>query len=334
MDSKIKLLLKFAFSLALFIAIFYIIGFDKIATVLANMDITLFFLAVFVYILVNVGMSFRISVVLKSIGEHFGLLDVFPSNMAGMLASDFTPARAGYFFTAFSLSSKFGITLEKSILSIFGPQLLDFTIKISSAAILTLILMNQFGVNDILLNVIILLLALSAVLFAGLLVFYPPLLDRLVFLQKIPLASKVFSFLSRLHEHSHKLLSIKSKILVITMFTWFLKSLEWLLLAKAFNISITGDFILDLGFMMVFQGSMTILQFLPLPTLAGAGASEAGFIAVLYFFGVPLEVGLAFGFMTRFVMILVDVFSLPVLYDFVHRYGVDNLLARISNKGL
>lgn len=332
MDQKIKLFLNLLFSIAVFAAILYFIGFDRIVSVLAGMDPLLFALAVIAYVLVNIAMSLRIRIVLRKLGEKVGLLQVFPSSLAGMLASDFTPARSGYFFTAFSLSSRFGIKLEKTVLAIFGPQLLDFMIKVVSAALLMMLVMGRLGMDSMLLNLALLLAVLSAIIFAGLVVFYPPLLARLRFLEPLPFASKIFSFISRMHEHSGHLLSIKGRIAAATALSWTLKATEWFLLSLALGISVTGSWTTDFLFMMVFQASITMIQFLPLPTLAGAGASEAGFAAILYLFGVPLDVGVVFGFLTRFVMILVDAFSLPVLYEFVHRYGMDSLLARLSAK--
>lgn len=54
------------------------------------------------------------------------------------------------------------------------------------------------------------------------------------------------------------------------------------------------------------QPIVTLLQFMPLPTIAGAGVSEAGAAFVLMQFGIGLPQAIAFTLMTRFVMILVD----------------------------
>jgi uncharacterized membrane protein YbhN (UPF0104 family) len=108
------------------------------------------------------------------------------------------------------------------------------------------------------------------------------------------------------------------------------KGLEWFAIAKALNISVFTEWWQDFLFMMVFQAAITILQFLPLPTIAGAGASEAGFAVILSVFGVPFETSVAFGFLTRLVMIIVDIFSLPVLLDYLHKHGLEKSLAGLS----
>ena len=132
-----------------------------------------------------------------------------------------------------------------------------------------------------------------------------------------------------MHEHSASVLSVKWSIVGITAFTWMAKGLEWLLLAKAIGITISGNPLYDLFFMMVFQGAITIIQFVPSPTIAGAGASEAAFAIILLPFGVPFETSVAFGFLTRLTMIAVDMFSLPVIVQYLHKHSMEGTLDKL-----
>jgi hypothetical protein len=332
MDSKVKLAIKFIFSIAVFALLFYFVGIDKIVQTLSGMDKGLLAIGIVLYILVNLSMSLRIKVALSSIGKNLGLFEIFKSNMAGMLASDFTPSRAGYLLTALSISTRNKIDVEKTMLAIVGPQLIDFSIKAASAAILLSIILSSTSSDGMLMNAAMILVVLGGVVFAGLLIFYPPFLERIRFLEKIPLMSSGFRFLSKMHKHSDKLFSVKGKIFLVTMLSWVLKGVEWFVLARALGIDITGNILYDFGFMMFFQAAVTILQFLPLPTIAGAGASEAGFAAILFFFGVPAETGIAFGFLTRIVMVAVDAFSLPIIFDFIHKFGFEKLLSKLSGR--
>ncbi len=331
MDSKIKFAFKFIFSIAIFALLFYLVGIDKIITVLFRIDKNLLAIGIFFYIMVNLSMSLRIKVSLESIGKKLGILEIFKSNMAGMLASDFTPSRAGYLLTAFSISSRNNIDLDKTMLAIVGPQLIDFSVKATSAAILLSVMISATSSDGMLVNAALILTVISGVAFAGLLIFYPPFLERIRFLERIPLMSGALAFLSKMHIHSNKLFSVKGRIFLVTMLSWLLKGTEWFILAQALGMEITGNLIYDFSFMMVLQAAVTILQFLPLPTIAGAGASEAGFAAILLFFGVPAEIGISFGFLTRIVMIIVDVFSLPVIFDLIHKSGFGKLFSRISS---
>jgi uncharacterized protein (TIRG00374 family) len=324
-----QIILNVFISLILFAAIFYLVGFDRIYGVLLSARPEFFLMAIGMYIVVTLLMAFRIKVVLGALKERLSLFQTIPPNLAGLLASDFTPARVGYFFSAFSLSSSHNIRLEKTISAIFGPQLFDFMIKAISAAILTALIVSKAGAGGILINIVIILAAFFAITFASLLVFWPPMLQMLSPLEKMPLIPRVFAFLRGMHEHSESIWGAKWPIIGITALSWMAKGLEWYLLSRVIGIVITGDMASDILFMMVFQGAITIIQFVPSPTIAGAGASEAAFAIILLPFGVPFGTSVAFGFLTRLTMIVVDAFSLPVIVGYLHRHSVEGTLDKL-----
>jgi len=329
LDKRHQIIVNILVSLAIFVLVFYLAGFDKIIGVILNANPLFLAFALIAYTTLTFVMAYRITVVLKSMGEHLPLRKAAPSNLAGLLASDFTPARVGYFFTAFSLSSRFKIATEKTIMAIFGPQLFDFLIKAVSAAILSAIIVARFGADGILINVILIAMVLCGIFFAGLLVFYPPFLGMLAFMEKLPLVSWAFGFLRRMHLHSDKILSVKWPVIGITGVTWVIKGLEWFFISRALGISVTGNPLTDLLFMMIFQAAITIIQFIPSPTVAGAGASEAAFAAVLFPFGVPVQNAVTFGFLTRMTMIVVDSFSLPVILEYLHKHSAEGTLDKL-----
>jgi len=325
-----QILLNLVLSIIIIALIFHLAGIGKVFAVLAGASPGYLLLALLSYLCLNIVMSFRIKKVLQSLGESLALRQILPSNLAGLLASDFTPARSGYFFTAFSLSSKSGIRLDKTMMAIFGPQIFDFLIKASSAGILIFLLMGRAGIGNLLINAAVLAFIFAGIIGAGALVFHPPLLERLSPLRRLPLMPRLFGFIGRMHEHSDKVMAVKWTVVWITLLSWAIKGMEWLFLAKALGIGFFGDFLSDFLFMMVFQGAVTIIQFLPIPTLAGAGASEAGFAAILLSFGVSVESGIAFAFMTRILMIAVDILSLPVIFGYLHTHSLEKSLESLS----
>ncbi len=325
-----QLVLNLLVSLAIFVVVFWLVGAGKIYNTLLRVRPEFLALALVAYSAVTFVMAYRIKFVLAAMGERLSLMQAAPSNLAGLLASDFTPARAGYFFTAFSLSSKFGMATEKTVTAIFGPQLFDFLIKALAAIVLTLLIVSKAGIGGMVLNLLVVCAALGAILFAGLFVFHPPFLEHFSFAERLPVVSTLFSFLRRMHTHSGRILDLKWGVMGITLVTWVLKAVEWLCISHALGISVTGSLPWDLVFMMVFQAAITIIQFIPTPTLAGAGASEAAFAAVLLPFGVPFESSVAFGFLTRISMIVVDSFSLPVIVAYLHKHSMEGVLERIS----
>ena len=165
LDRRQQILIKLLLSLIFFITILYFVGIDAIINIIANAKVEWLIAAVAIYITLNFSMSYRIKIVLESIGDKLTPLQILPSNFGGMFASDFTPARAGYFFTAFSLSSKYKIPTEKTIVAIFGPQLFDFLIKATSAAILTYLIVNAVDFDGFLFNALLIIAVFAAVIF-------------------------------------------------------------------------------------------------------------------------------------------------------------------------
>lgn len=346
MRERLKFALNILISVLFIALIVYFAGYKKVFSVFSEIDLILFLSAVVMYIVVNLLMSLRIRLILSRMGKCLSMKQIIPSHFAGMVSSDFTPARVGYFFTAFSLSSKYDIPVEKSIMSIFGPQLLDFIVKSLSAMILVFLMAGALGLGDdgILLNVFFLFAFIFAVIFSGLLLFYPPFVNRLEkgILEKTAVlpagasssftvvVSKSFSFLKLMQNHSKSILELKAEILLIGILSWIAKGFEWLLLAWAVGITLGTDFIYSLGFMMVFQASITILQFLPLPTIAGAGASEIGFAAILHLFGVSPDTAVGFGLLTRMLMIAVNSFAFPVVFEYLGKHSFGETIRKLK----
>ncbi|MBI5051314.1 flippase-like domain-containing protein [Candidatus Micrarchaeota archaeon] len=331
--SRHKYLINIIGSLVIFGLLFYFFDIGKVLEVLSKSNLLFILIAVFFYILVNLAMSYRIQLVLKKLSMDLKLRQILNSNFAGMLASDFTPARAGYFFTAFSLSSRFKLPIEKTILSIFGPQLFDFTIKISSVAILMLFMVSALKVANMDSGLITLsiLIMFATIAFFGLLLVYPPLLEKFSFIKKLKIGRKAFYLFHLMQLNSKSLLEIKWQIVGVTLLSWFFKGIEWYFLAKAVGISILDDGLYMVLFMMIFQGAVTLIHFLPIPTIAGGGTSEAAFTGLLVLLGVKPEIGLAFALLTRGIMILIDSVGIPTIIEYIRKDGFSGLLKELDS---
>ncbi|HUW85528.1 MAG TPA: lysylphosphatidylglycerol synthase domain-containing protein, partial [Methanoregula sp.] len=75
-------------------------------SLLTNLDIRFILLAGLCYLLNNLLMAYRIKRILFALGENIRFRLVFFSHMAGMLLSDFTPARSGYLYVALALNKR------------------------------------------------------------------------------------------------------------------------------------------------------------------------------------------------------------------------------------
>jgi len=322
------------FSIIILLILFYFVNVEWLISILFAANPTYLFLAILFYFILNVLMSLRIKTILKELGNNISLKAAIIADFTGMLASDFTPARSGYFFAAFDLSRRLKLPLEKTMISIFGPQLLEFVIKTLCVGILVIFVLNQFSVFEnhtapILLSAVF---VLVVILFFSALLFSKKLLSRCSFIKKLPFGKKLFSLFHLMQDNSNVLLKKKWAILSLTVGSWFFKTCEWFCLAKALNISLFEQPLVEFLFIGIFQASITFIQFMPVPTLAGAGTSEAAFAGILFLFGIPLELGLAFGLLTRGLMIFVDfILGVSNLSVYVEKEKLDGILADIED---
>ncbi|MBU0591885.1 flippase-like domain-containing protein [Candidatus Micrarchaeota archaeon] len=333
MNQKTKYLLNIIGAFAIILIILYYVGITKVFDVLSKADPIFFILAILAYLGVNAAMSARIYVVLKRLGYKIPFIAALKANFGGMLASDFTPARSGYFLSAFLLSSsntasnnfgmdsnstkiKTSIPLDKCMVSIFAPQLFEFLIKILCTVLLVYLVLNNFGVfnGHELQIIVVFIIMIAAILFFIALLFVQGLLEKFALMKKLGPGRKLYHLFYLMRGNSDNLLKEWPSILITTLAAWALKGVEWYLLAASLGIML-GDPLYSLFFFLLFHSFITFTQFLPLPTVAGAGTSEAVSAGILSLYGIPLEIGISFGFLTRAIMILVDAIlgSSPIL---------------------
>lgn len=303
----------------------------KVAEVLAKADLRFVALAAAFYFALNVLMSWRIKALLEEMGERLKLAECVKANFAGMIASDFTPARSGYFLTALVLTSKFKAELEKTMLSIFGPQIVEFAIKAVCLALMLLVLFQHSFLKDSDLTIVIasVLVIFAVIGFFGALVVSPRLLGMFSFVKQAGPGRKIFALFKLMQDNSKVLFKRWGVVLGTSVSTWLMKGFEWYLLAKALGITVI-DPVADIWFFLLLHPTVTLMQFIPIPTLAGAGTSEAVMTGILMMFGVPAADGLAFALLTRFLMIAVDLLGVPTLVGFAQGKGLSNILGQIN----
>lgn len=335
MKSAKEYVINILISLVIFAIILSIFDLDEIIEVTMNSNPYFLLLAILAYIIVLIIMSVRIKFILNKLKYKSSFLSTMEANLAGMLASDFTPARSGYFFTAFSLSSKHKIPINDSILTILGPQLFDFAIKATSLVVILILMLNTFEElqENLLFSIVSIVGIFFTIGFFGALIFVKGFIDKFSFIKKVPFGNKIYSLFNLMQKRSHELMNIKWEIVLLTLGSWCAKALEWYLLSKAFGISIFDGGIYDYLFILVFQGAITLIHFIPIPTIAGSGASEAGFAGILYLFGVPLETGIAFALSTRLIMIIVDLVGIKEIIRYAKKEGISKIIKEINSVG-
>ncbi|VVC04422.1 Lysylphosphatidylglycerol synthase TM region [Candidatus Burarchaeum australiense] len=297
-------------SLLMIAALFYFANIGDVLRVIEGIEFKWLALAFVFYFGINLCMALRIWAILRDLTVGISYPKTLMAHFTGMLASDFTPARSGYLTTAFVLSRNNKIPLEKTMVSILGPQIFDFFLKVTAGAIafwyLLTYVLHVNAEESILFAVIFGIFALStmiAVMFLSL--FSPRFLKMMSFIKRLPFGKAVHELVENIQQNSHTIRRLFWFILLLLGFTWLLKALEWYCIALAVGFTPDVPFA-PIIFFAFLQPLVTILQFAPLPTFAGVGFSEAASVFVLMQFGVAPAPALVFSLLTRFVMIAVD----------------------------
>ncbi|VVC71888.1 Lysylphosphatidylglycerol synthase TM region [uncultured archaeon] len=322
MRKELLLLLELIVSLAIIAGVLVFVEIDKVIAVLATANLAYILGALIAYALINACMAYRIKIILAQMGYRITLLRALLPNFAGMLVSDFTPARSGYFATAFALTANEKIPLDCSVVSILGPQLFDFMLKVGAGtvAVIYIFYMLNMGAGS-LAGMLLGVVALAAMIaFGVLLLFSKRFVEFLKIIERLPFGRKAHAMIMRLQENAVAVKKVLPTILLLLAFTWMLKGVEWTLLAQSINMQ-PNTGIHPFVFFLFLQPLITMLQFIPTPTIAGMGLSEAGAVAVLALFGVPAHVGAAYAILTRSLMIVVDLVGVNEARKVVH----DNL---------
>jgi len=309
MQKWMMLAIEIIVSLAIVAGVLYLVDAEKVLAVLASANPVFVALAIATYFLINTAMSWRIKIILDELKSPLEFKKILVSDFAGMLASDFTPARSGYFATAAVLSVNHGVPFEKAVVSILGPQLFDFLLKVCAGIIALMFVMNvlNLGVGGLIGVGIGVVAIFGMIVFGALMLFSKRFLELISFVSRFPLGEKLLSALRGMQEHAFAVKKLAPQIILLLLFCWMLKGVEWWFAGMALGISITS--VNPFLFFLFLQPLVTLLQFVPIPTLAGIGVSEAGAVAILALFGVPAPIGAAYALLTRGVMIIVDLVS-------------------------
>jgi len=303
-----SLLVQLLISIAAVALVLYFSNFQKVIEVMRGVDITYFLAATLLYLAMNAFMAYRITLILKEVKEKLSFFEALEASLSGMLASDFTPARTGYFATAFLINKNSKIPIDKAMLSILAPQLFEFSFKFlaGSAALWYLLTIVTAQIGESIIGMVVgASLFFLMILIMALLLFSKTFVDKLAFLSILPYGRQTHSMLSNMQRNSKSVRKVLPKILAILFITWFIKSCEWFLLSKSIGMSLKTS-IPELVFFAFLQPLVTILQFIPAPTLAGMGLYEGGTAVVLSLFGVPPYQSVSFALLARFMNLMVD----------------------------
>lgn len=309
--SHVLLVLDAIISIAIIAGILYYIGADKIFAEFTNINYFYLFLSVVFIVVMHLIVSYRIKMLLEENNVHLKFKDILSSHMVGMLLSDFTPGRSGYFATAATLKYNYNAPSDKAMLAILGPQALDFIIKVTAGTLSMLYVTNYIlKIGDgwfIFLGAIIMVLMIAIML---LLMFSKRFLKLFSFMFSIPLLKRVYVMMDKMQDSSHTVIKKLPELIVLLFLSLSAKAISWYFVAKSLGITLNLDFPEPI-FYYFLQPTLTILEFVPSPTIAGIGLSEGGGAVLLSLFGITAAKAASFVFLARIKTTLVNLIAIP-----------------------
>ena len=311
-NSKNLLILQAAIGVIIIVATIWYVGAQGLTETLATARLEYVGLCLLAYLGINILFAIRLIRVLGSIGYKIGFWRTLLIQYGGMLASDFTPARSGYFAVPVMLKDR-KIPLASGLSSILGIQSVEFLVKMLGGAMAVAYLTSKVHLStDLYLlsifGVILMLLGSGIIALA----MWSSSAARLLWhSSKIPLIGslmkKLLGKISEFQRESQKVKNVIHEIAIITIASWIFKGLEWYFIGLALGI----DTVSWLGYFLIHP-LITALSFIPL-TPSGLGFQEGGVVGVLFLLGVDLKVGLAFAILARTLLILEDLIGIQPL---------------------
>ena len=304
--SKLQIAIDVIISVAIMALIFHFVGIEDFMQAIENINLWWLLASIILLIGMYLIMSYRMQILLKSMNASIPFISIFKCHLTGMLLADVTPARSGYLATAAVMHKNYEVPSEKAMVAILGPQAYDFIFKIVVGGLAILFLLEYAMIQDgwlMLIGVV----GLAFVLVVMLLLMYSRrFLNFFHFSQTWPVIGKMYDMFHRVQDHSDVVIKKTPILLVLLLITWTLKAFSWYAVALSLGITIEGFGYPQSVFYFFFQPLVTMLEFVPTPTLAGLGFSEAGGVLVMSIFGVSAAQATAFMLVARFKSTLVN----------------------------
>ncbi|MCD6414653.1 MAG: flippase-like domain-containing protein [Candidatus Diapherotrites archaeon] len=305
MDRKqVSLVLQLIVGVILLLFILHSLNLEKLSGILFKANIPLLAFGIVAYLLLNALNAFKLGLLIRPGKKLFGFRELFFINLAGMLASDVTPGRVGYFYAIALLREKLKKVHGAAALTIF--QLTELVVKVVGALVAFLLLMSFLSGTELPSYFFLAFgLIVIAIIFILLVSFSRH--SNLLFKWSKRLMPSFISF----QEHTKATKKVFVTALGITLLGWFIRGLEWFFVAQAVGLRIS------VVQAVLLHPLITIFAFIPV-SIAGLGVVEFAGITVITNMGVATagkaaETVLAFLLLDRAMNISIDMLGLKRL---------------------
>ena len=313
-----RILLQIIVMVALIGGLLWYVGINSLIATLSQMKLEYLPPAFLAYFGINLLFAVRLRRVLKREGFKTAFGKTLLAQYAGMLTSDVTPGRSGYFLVPVYLRDQ-GVPTSVSLSGILGIQTIEFLFKVFGGILAVIYLIATVNLGGTLLWISalgVVLMLVGAVLLALL-----SWSERVIHLFNRVVNSKylarftggLMGKLEEYRESAHRTRKAIPEIAFLTMLCWVLKGFEWYFLGLALGIGQIGWF----GFFLLHP-LVTAMGFVPI-TPSGMGFQEGAIVAVLTPVltanGMPVEVAkssaAAFAVISRVLLIVEDLAGVP-----------------------
>lgn len=291
--------IAFAIGLLILAYIIYSLDPNRVMGVLLKTRLDYFILAAFFYFLNDVTAAISLRMMTS---DKISLLEVLVSHMGGMLYSNITPGRLGYYYTSFSIAKKTDTSRSANIGILTLFQGINFFVKVMLCIIavtyFSSYIVDSDSQNYLLFAAFFPLIGLAFIA----LVLYTKTINLM--LSKVSAAKRLLGYIERMQAATKEVKTEKIiKLLILALFGWFFMSAQWLMLASAIEV--------DISYLtaLMLQPLLTTVMFVPVSP-SGLGLAEGGSALLFNASGFTLADGLAFMLLVRINSIAVDAFGL------------------------
>jgi uncharacterized protein (TIRG00374 family) len=306
----LRFLLQIVVMVVIIVALLWYVGINSLLAILSSIKMEYLIAAFLAYFGINLLFAVRLKRVLGREGVRASLGRTLLAQYAGMLTSDVTPGRSGYFLTPVYLMDQ-NVPTSVSLSGILGIQTIEFLFKVFGGVLALVFLVKTAS--------------LSGTLFVVGVVGVVLMLAGAVFLAALSWSKRVISFFNRIARsrflarfaggligklEEYKQGAVKTRkaipeIALLTLSCWILKGFEWYFLGLALGITQIGW----LGFFLLHP-LVTALGFVPL-TPSGIGFQEGAIVGVFVLLGMSMPQALAFALLSRVLLIVEDLVGVP-----------------------
>ncbi len=296
-------LLKIFFTALFLYLAFREINLSKLIEEFENINWFAMALAMTSYFFLNITITYRLYKVLEGLNKKISFKSLLFKQFFGMLASDFSPGRAGYLSLTLPLKKEINLSISEGTSILLTIQAIEFMFK-SSVSLLGLLYLKE-AIKGVV-NLTYVIIGLFALIAMGLgFLFLMWFSNKWVYkiLLKVPYGDVIEKTFRKFTKASVKLKKSIKLILVICFFGWVLRGIEWYFLTRAANMPLS--FIACLA----LQPLLTTIRFIPI-TISGLGTYELALIEIFKFFGIPGERVIIFSLLDRIDNTLINLIGL------------------------